>query len=325
MARNAQMLIDMAASIVSSVSSSSGAGLRNQLYASPCPKPMLPMLTSMVNGAAFNRDALLAVAEEAGLLAAAPSNLQPIEEHMAELQVVLYECLLGSRRVRGTSPAVAHVKANKALLQKTLASRRKRGASNKFEEKKVMPRWVRANALLTSEADALAYLRGFGMRQVPSPTGGRLPCPAPDTFYLDPVVPMLLALPPKTNLHEDEFVKAGKFILQDRSSCLTAAALAPPPGARCVDTCAAPGNKTLHCAALVGRSGSVLAFERSASRLETLERRVKENGAGGIIATRGADFTEANPNGDMFGGVTHVLIDPSCSGSGIVGFQESGA
>jgi putative methyltransferase len=75
----------------------------------------------------------------------------------------------------------------------------------------------------------------------------------------------------------------------------------------------------------VGRSGSVLAFERSASRLETLERRVKENGAGGIIATRGADFTEANPNGDMFGGVTHVLIDPSCSGSGIVGFQESGA
>ena len=143
MARNAQMLIDMAAAIIHSVTTSEGVGLRNQLYSSPCPKPMLPMLTSMVNGSAANKDALLATAEEDGLFSKdnLPVNCLPLSDHLSELTVVLYECLLGSRRVRGTSPIVALVKSRKASLQKTLAARRKRGATSKFEEKKAMPRF----------------------------------------------------------------------------------------------------------------------------------------------------------------------------------------
>ena len=140
MARNAQMLIDLASEILLSVSTSEGIGLRNQIYSSSCPPPMIPMLTSMVNGASTNKDTLLACAEEDGLFAALPADCQPIEDHMSELQVTLYECLLGSRRVRGTSPINALVKGRKASLQKTLASRRKRGATNKFVEKKTLPR-----------------------------------------------------------------------------------------------------------------------------------------------------------------------------------------
>ena len=137
------MLIDMAAAIIHSVTTSEGVGLRNQLYSSPCPKPMLPMLTSMVNGSAANKDALLATAEEDGLFDKdnLPVNCLPLSDHLSELTVVLYECLLGSRRVRGTSPIVSLVKSRKASLQKTLAARRKRGATNKFEEKKAMPRF----------------------------------------------------------------------------------------------------------------------------------------------------------------------------------------
>ena len=45
------------------------------------------------------------------------------------------------------------------------------------------------------------------------------------------------------------------FLLQ--ASCLPAFLLAPPPGSKVIDCCAAPGNKTTHLASLMGNVGYV--------------------------------------------------------------------
>ncbi len=43
--------------------------------------------------------------------------------------------------------------------------------------------------------------------------------------------------------------------------------LAPAPGSRVVDMCAAPGGKTVALAALMGDTGSIAALERSESKV----------------------------------------------------------
>ena len=73
-------------------------------------KAAMPMLTSIVTGTLWSTDMLLACAEEDGLLNLEPSKLPPgcppLEPPPQELIVVLYEALLGSRRVRESSNAL---------------------------------------------------------------------------------------------------------------------------------------------------------------------------------------------------------------------------
>jgi len=92
-----------------------------------------------------------------------------------------------------------------------------------------MPRFVRVNTLLATVEEVIEYLKSFGMTQTPtkppSSTSNTIsPIPS-KTFTIDPHLPTLFHLPSNLYLHEDEFVSAGKLILQDRSSCLVAEAL----------------------------------------------------------------------------------------------------
>lgn len=63
-------------------------------------------------------------------------------------------------------------------------------------------------------------------------------------------------------------------MFQGRSSCMPAHALAPNPGWTILDCCAAPGNKTTHIAAMVGNTGTVMAFDKDKERCELLQRMV---------------------------------------------------
>lgn len=66
--------------------------------------------------------------------------------------------------------------------------------------------------------------------------------------------------------------------------------------------------------------------ETFARRLGTLQRRIGEQGAETFVKARGADFMHADvsENGE-FKDVTHVLIDPSCSGSGLAADSATGS
>lgn len=66
------------------------------------------------------------------------------------------------------------------------------------------------------------------------------------------------------------------------------------------------------------RKHKVFAFDKDPRRLELMRRRVDEAGLADTIEARLQDFLEVDPLDRRFAGVTAILLDPSCSGSGIV-------
>ena len=65
----------------------------------------------------------------------------------------------------------------------------------------------------------------------------------------------------------------GSFTVQDETAMSAAALLAPQPGERVLDLCAAPGTKTTHLAELMKGEGSIVATDVDLGRL----RRIEEN------------------------------------------------
>ena len=57
------------------------------------------------------------------------------------------------------------------------------------------------------------------------------------------------------DVQESPLWQAGAFHAQSRAAMLVARALAPQPGERVLDLCAAPGGKTTHLAALMSGEG----------------------------------------------------------------------
>lgn len=138
---------------------------------------------------------------------------------------------------------------------------------------------------------------------------------------------------------------AGNIILQDKASCFPAHLLLnskPKLESRkksiiygdALDACAAPGNKTTHLASILatkieahsGPAGPkfvIYACERDAIRTETLHKMLDRAGAGGAVNVLGKqDFLALDPQDVRFGNVTHLLLDPSCSGSGILNRED---
>lgn len=147
--------------------------------------------------------------------------------------------------------------------------------------------------------------------------------------YIDPHIPNLLGFPPSTDLSTHPLVVSGSLFLQDKASCFPAHLLSPSADAFVIDGTAAPGNKTTHLAAIIGNGGlgKIFAFERDPKRAKVLETMVGKAGAEKIVEIRGGhDFLLTDPwkeeEKQGLGIVTHLLLDPSCSGSGIVERNE---
>lgn len=168
----------------------------------------------------------------------------------------------------------------------------------------------------------------------------------------------LLLLPSwvTTELVASSLYRQGEVVLQDAASCWPAQLLLTPllkqneqhqsqiPHLHVLDATAAPGNKTSHLSALLSSLASsassnvkITALERDPKRFETLCRQLDRFGClitskpertaqlPGQVRPLLADFIGLDPslptsNADAKGlaDVTHLLLDPSCSGSGIV-------
>ena len=173
----------------------------------------------------------------------------------------------------------------------------------------------------------------------------------------DSIVPELLVLHPSSRswLQKVPEVEAGALVLQDRSSCLSALAAGLVPGSFVVDSCAAPGSKTAHAIELL-RRGRLAAFERDPKRATALVKRLrllvgfserstkkrkpnaKDSPDSDSVLKLGSrvqgrcwtggseqvevdvhvgDFLDTNPLVSPWNEVDILIVDPSCSGSGL--------
>lgn len=175
-----------------------------------------------------------------------------------------------------------------------------------------IPRYVRVNTTMWTLEDAVKYFtsQGFALGS---------PFESTKAFAQDAHIPNLLLFPPHTTFHDDAAYKAGKLILQDKASCFPAVILCPPArkDAVVIDATAAPGNKTTHLCALMRNIGKLYAFERDRKRFGTLTMMLSRAGCTNVEPVN-SDFLTTDPSDLKFSKVTHILLDPSCSGSGIV-------
>ena len=103
-----------------------------------------------------------------------------------------------------------------------------------------------------------------------------------------------------------------------------------------IDACAAPGNKTSQMASFITKvynhkdiihdnddefvndnDNNVFAFDISPNRLNTLKKRMIEASATNVIPKL-QSFLEVNPKDPLYKNVKAIMLDPSCSGSGMV-------
>ncbi|HEY5531651.1 MAG TPA: 16S rRNA (cytosine(967)-C(5))-methyltransferase RsmB [Candidatus Anoxymicrobiaceae bacterium] len=109
-----------------------------------------------------------------------------------------------------------------------------------------------------------------------------------------------------------EFV-SGLFAVQDQGSIVVGHRVAPEPGMRVLDMCAAPGGKANHLAELMHNSGRVLAIDINPGRLEMVGESATRLG-NSSVETMVQDGTTASADlGESF---DRVLVDAPCTGLG---------
>ena len=276
------------------------------------------------------------------------------------LYVMLYELLFGKyKSIRGGGKLKRLIcKCEKEL--RILAE--EFGGSSVVLDGVQFPRYIRVNTLQSSTKDMVDKLKEdlavkLNEKNNESNSDNQDTGNTTQQIYVDAHVPDLLVLPPTASswLHRDyEPVKSGKIILQDKSSCFSALAMAQGLGNTTeeenpfdyIDACAAPGNKTSHLAALINSSlpnvasskkkkkkntkankatSTIFAFERDGKRHATLQERMNQlvptmsEGSNKVaVEPIHGDFLRSDPNDPKFANVKAIMLDPSCSGSGIV-------
>ncbi|TYH69290.1 hypothetical protein ES332_D05G045200v1 [Gossypium tomentosum] len=220
--------------------------------------------------------------------------------------IITYDILFG-QEISFVGEAEKFLLQRKASLQSALARLLVRKKMKRIEDlldhyqtpDVSKPRYVRVNTLKLDVDSALIELRKQYMVEK------------------DDLVPDLLKLPPKCDLHDHPLVMNGSVFMQGKASSMVAAALDPEPGWEVLDACAAPGNKTVHLAALMRGKGKVIACELNKERIKRLADTVRLSGACNIEVFH-SDFLSLDPKDPPYSKVRAILLDPSCSGSGTV-------
>ena len=107
----------------------------------------------------------------------------------------------------------------------------------------------------------------------------------------------------------------GWFFVQDEASQLSALALSPMPGARTVDTCAAPGGKSMLSAILMQNRGEVLSLDLHDSKLPLIRESASRLGLSIVRAEQQDAETAREAESGAF---DFVLCDVPCSGLGVL-------
>lgn len=151
----------------------------------------------------------------------------------------------------------------------------------------------------TAKISVSAFLKSkketFGCRPVPWEKRG---------FYYD-----AKSRPGKHPWHE-----AGLYYIQEPSAMSAAAVLAPKPGDRVLDLCAAPGGKTTQLADYMQGEGLLVANEIHPARAKILSQNVERLGIANALVTNETSGRLAEYFSEYF---DKILCDAPCSGEGM--------
>jgi 16S rRNA (cytosine967-C5)-methyltransferase len=118
----------------------------------------------------------------------------------------------------------------------------------------------------------------------------------------------------KVNVFTLPEFRAGQFEVQDLASQVIGRVAAPGKGERWLDICAGAGGKTLQLAELLERSGSVLAMDIRAYKLDDLRQRARRAAFPNIRTQEWDGKKLKRQLREKFDG---VLVDAPCSCSGV--------
>lgn len=137
-----------------------------------------------------------------------------------------------------------------------------------------------------------------------------------ESYMADYNIKNLYVFPPSSKKYwaSNEGAAEGKFLLQDKASCLPSFLLDPPPKSTVLDMCSAPGNKSSHLAAIMKNKGKIYSVEMNTKRYNTLLETI-EGTKSTIVQAINSDVLQVTENDAP--NVEYILLDPSCSGSGI--------
>ncbi|KMZ02693.1 28S rRNA (cytosine-C(5))-methyltransferase [Drosophila simulans] len=257
-----------------------------------------------------NRVAVEKAIEETGLLRDNPS----FDPSLAKILVT--ELLFARKELNGESKPVQTVRSYKDRLLNSIGD-------FGVQRKEPNPRYVRINTNLYSLAEALEYLYSEDWRRKELPADASyadfltaIKSLEEDEFMTDLHVEGVLIFPPKWSNYwvRHPLVHGKRFILQNKATCLAAELLAPPTGATVLDMCAAPGMKTMHICNVMQNKGCIYAVEQDYKRYNTLCDITEEAGCA-IVKPIFSDALDLTP--ERFADVEYILVDPSCSGSGM--------
>ena len=102
------------------------------------------------------------------------------------------------------------------------------------------------------------------------------------------------------------FHEAGAYYIQEPSAMSVAEALAPRPGERILDLCAAPGGKSTHLAGKMGGKGLLVCNEIHPARAKILSQNIERLGVGNAAVTNMDPFQLAPAFPEFFDGIVVV-------------------
>jgi len=109
-----------------------------------------------------------------------------------------------------------------------------------------------------------------------------------------------------------DLFRNGYFTIQDESAAIPCLLLAPRPGDKVIDLCAAPGGKTTSIAELMGNEGTVMAVDKYEVKLKMIRSACDRLGIRNVSPIAADATTLESEQADK------VILDVPCSGLGVL-------